>query len=41
VYTAIEVGGIRSIRRREVVIGLTRNSSLDFAFGSRIGRIQG
>jgi hypothetical protein len=40
-YTPIEVGGIRSIRRNEVVTVLTRSSSIDFAFGARIGRIQG
>ena len=41
VYTPIEVGGNRSIRRNVVVTVLTRNSSVDFAFGARIGRIQG
>jgi hypothetical protein len=35
VYTPIELGGIRSIRRHDIVTVLTGNSCFDFAFGSR------
>jgi len=41
VYKPIEVDALHSIRRHEVVTVLTRDLSLDLAFGSRIGRIQG
>jgi hypothetical protein len=41
VYTPIDVGGIRSIRRHDIVTVLTRNSSVDFAFGARIGASRG
>jgi len=40
-YTQIEVGALGSIRKNVVVAVLTRKSSLDFAFCSRYGRIQG
>jgi hypothetical protein len=41
VYTPIELGALRSIRRNVVVTVLTRKSSLDFAFGSRYYRFRG
>jgi hypothetical protein len=39
VYAQIEVGGMCSIRRNEIVTVLTRNSSVDFDLGAAVGRI--
>jgi len=38
VYTQTEIGALRSNRRKVVVTVLTRNSSLNFAIGSRYCR---